>query len=392
MCIRKIALFLVTGILVNCLASTEQDGRGAATANDTEPLESIGEDTATVSTSIPKQSDWVNQGVVLTNGGPGSWDARLYGQISPCAVVKIDGTYFLYYIGADGDRSSDGGPRHRALGVATSLDGINFSKYGANPIITYLPHNNEEEGVFSCGATQDENGDVILYYGALRAPNQTSGSVDIDIRMARSKDGCSFGNDTLILRQLSDELTPVGTFHSNGTWYVFYLGPLRGGAGSVRMLSGSQPDELPNSTMALLAGQYRGGGDSVLLTPSQIALFLLREGSGQLSIEVRTASTSSPENLSDPIEEYDFGSTWKHITIFLDAEMKTWFMYQRSRAGNEIIVRTAPAVTPVESAQPRQYSSQPVGPLAEEHGQQPMITLEAVSYLPLITRGALCAG
>ena len=37
---------------------------------------------------IPKQADWSDHGVVLTQGAPGSWEIRLGGMISPCSVVK----------------------------------------------------------------------------------------------------------------------------------------------------------------------------------------------------------------------------------------------------------------------------------------------------------------
>ena len=71
---------------------------------------------------LPAQPDWQYQGVVIRPGNTGTWDVRLSGMITPCAVVKKDDTYFLYYLGADGNRTeaynNDGGPRHRALGIA----------------------------------------------------------------------------------------------------------------------------------------------------------------------------------------------------------------------------------------------------------------------------------
>ena len=121
--------------------------------------------------SIPKDSDWTDEGTVLEKGGPGSWELRLGGAISPGAMVKKNGTYFLYYIGANGDRSSDKGPRHRALGVATSMDGIHFVKHTGNPIIKFLPHHNEEEGIFSVATMIDTDGTVLLFYGAMDAGN-----------------------------------------------------------------------------------------------------------------------------------------------------------------------------------------------------------------------------
>ena len=94
--------------------------------------------------ALPKESDWTDHGIVTEAGPTGSWDVRL-SAISPCTVVKKNEIYFLYYIGADGDRATDGGPRHWALGEITSTDGIHFTNYSTNPIITQGSHNNEEE-------------------------------------------------------------------------------------------------------------------------------------------------------------------------------------------------------------------------------------------------------
>jgi len=149
---------------------------------------------------IPTQADWTDHGVVVSEGSKGSWDVRLGGAISPSSVVKKDGVYYLYYIGADGNRSADGGPRHRALGVATSTDGINFTKYSGNPVITHLPHNNQEEGIFSAGATLDGNGDIVVYYGALWASNSTTENVDIYIGLAVSSDGLNFTDKGYVRR------------------------------------------------------------------------------------------------------------------------------------------------------------------------------------------------
>jgi hypothetical protein len=124
--------------------------------------------------AIPRADEWSREQVVLAAGSEGSWDARLYGQISPCTVVKKNGTWFLYHIGADGDRTTDGGPANRALGVATSKDGIHFKKFEGNPVLTHQPQNNQEEGVFSAGSVLDKNGDILLFYGATLASNPTT--------------------------------------------------------------------------------------------------------------------------------------------------------------------------------------------------------------------------
>ena len=59
-------------------------------------------------------------------------------------------------------------------------------------------------------------------------------------------------------------------------------------------------------------------------------------------IEIRTASLSAPAQLSNPIETYDYKSTLKGQTVFLDTELGKWFMYYLSSDGANIRVKTAP--------------------------------------------------
>jgi hypothetical protein len=89
---------------------------------------------------IPAPGDWTNRGStgLSASGVLNQWNYRIDGAISPCAAVKRGSTYYLYYIGADGNRSSDGGPRRRALGVATSSNGLSFTNSGNNPVVTHI--------------------------------------------------------------------------------------------------------------------------------------------------------------------------------------------------------------------------------------------------------------
>lgn len=298
---------------------------------------------------IPRQSDWTDRGTILTPGPAGSWEVRLNGMITPCTVAKKNGTYYLYYLGADGNRSTDGGPRHRALGVATSTDGINFTKFGGNPIHTYLPNNNEEEGIFSGASTIDANGDILLHYAAMDAGNSTSTSVDSDGRAARTSNGTSLtdlGVDVLSSRNNSlwgsgDELFPVGSFRNGSTWYLYYIAKGNGAFWDLGLAWGSSPTNMPNSQSVITSGSYIiGGCDPVFLDANTIALFVLRDFNTR-TIEVRTASVSSPASLSSPVETYNFSDV-SHNTVFLDQAAGTWFMYYINRAGDRIGVMTAP--------------------------------------------------
>jgi len=260
--------------------------------------------------NVPKDADWMGRGVVLSAGGSGSWDVRLTGALSPCTVVKKDGTYFLYYIGADGNRSTDGGPRHRALGVATSEDGLHFTKYGGNPILTYLPHNNEEEGIFSAGAFLDDNSEIVLYYSALDAGSSTSTTVDSDVRLAVSSNGLSFADKGDVLSHADsrvwgygDELFPVGAFREGSTHYVYYIA--KGYSGvywDLALAQGSSRNSIDGNTQKVLdaGSNYFKSGCPMRLSTSKIVVSLCRN----TTTEQRTASISSPHKLSSPVQTY----------------------------------------------------------------------------------------
>jgi cysteine-rich repeat protein len=309
---------------------------------------------------IPKQSDWVDRGVVLSAGPPGSWDVKITA-FSPCAVVKRDGTYFLYYIGADGARIDDGDARHRALGVATSVDGVTFTKYSGNPVITFLPHAggdplyHEEEGVFSCGATRDGD-EVLLYYGAMTA--FAPSLVNDDARLAVSRNGLDFRDLGIVIDHADpsvwghgDELDPLGVFQADGNWYVYYSvadgfdfsgNRLRWEIG---LASGPTRDRLPNTGPVLTGGDdLVGGGDPIWIGPDRIALFLIRLNStGQTYIEVHTASSNAADELSGALEIYDFPDH-RQSTVYLDEETHTWFLYYRGVTGDYINLKTAAVV------------------------------------------------
>jgi predicted GH43/DUF377 family glycosyl hydrolase len=63
---------------------------------------------------------------VLSPGNYGAWDAS---SVGPGAIIKENGEYKMYYVGwADQNSNWD-------IGLATSTDGINWTKYAGNPIL-----------------------------------------------------------------------------------------------------------------------------------------------------------------------------------------------------------------------------------------------------------------
>jgi hypothetical protein len=290
----------------------------------------------------PEAGEWVDRGTILEAGS--GWDLRLTGAISPCTVIKKDGLFYLYYIGADGDRSTDGGPRHRALGVATSQDGITFTKYQGNPVITYLPHNNEEEGVFSAAGMVDTNGDVVIYYGALHASNSTTEQVDIYITLATSSDGLNFDNrgsrGEFAFAPDGDEVDPIGVMRDQDTWYVYYINN-RGW--KLNLAAGSSMNRLEDlGSVSGTGGTAKGGGDPLFINESEFVSFVDHYDSKD-PLVVR-GSLNSPRELTQ-VDRYDWGSdTHNHSATYLDSETGNWYMYYQNKGSNSIGVKIAPVV------------------------------------------------
>ena len=207
-------------------------------------------------------------------------------------------------------------------------------------MITHLPHNNQEEGVFSAAATRDSNGDIVLYYGALWAADSTTENVDIYFDLATSTDGLNFNNPPGYVRQNTGrEEDPVGVLRANGNWYVYFIDNESGW--DLKLLSGPARDILTSLTSLLTSGtDIIGGGDPAPIAPDRVALFLVRDFK-TWQVEVRTAPVSAPHQLSAPVETYDFPNML-HSLVYLDLETNTWFMYYLNGAGDGIGVKTAP--------------------------------------------------
>jgi beta-1,2-mannobiose phosphorylase / 1,2-beta-oligomannan phosphorylase len=61
---------------------------------------------------------------VLTPGGVNEWDSRIVGW---CEVLQKDGIFYMWYNGAAGNH-------WEGIGLATSFDGIHWTKYADNPV------------------------------------------------------------------------------------------------------------------------------------------------------------------------------------------------------------------------------------------------------------------
>lgn len=334
---------------------------------------------AVAQVAIPSGADWTNRGRIHTQGEPGEWDAYMPGNLaSPGGVVKLDGTYYLYYVGGDGERPLRGneGPAHRKVGVLTSSDGIHFKEHPSNPILAYSPFGCDEEGIFSVAPVLHQ-GRIYLYYGAMHALNRSPNcaSVDSSIRVAVSTDGVTFSRDEELVNGRTDactgcgtkEIYPIGAFRraTDGSWFVYY----NDGAPSwdLYLIQGAAYNDLSigeATDRRVLAHDDHlwNMGPPARVGPGRLALFIGEHPGGAPSraIKVYTIDVNDPFTMGEaPDEIYDsrdpaFADSMMAST-YLDAT--DWKMYYAgcqsgpcpTGATDEYNVRTAPRVETVEA-------------------------------------------
>jgi hypothetical protein len=304
--------------------------------------------------SIPSEADWLEVGVVLEAGPQGSWDHYLAGASSPSTVIQHDGIWWLYYGGADGMRDDGDGPRNRAIGVATSRDGVRFTKYGDMPVMSHTPTGLQEEGANSAAVSITSDGSFVMHYGA--ATQFRPDSIHADIRVARSSDGRNYEDVGLALSYedrsvygFGDELFPVASYHHEGTWYVFYL---PNGSPQGRDLAVAWgPDALRLEQSALVLDGSRKYparcGANVVVLDDHVIVFVQRNWKPDIRAEVRIAPVEAPWKLGPPLRIWDgplFREQTKFFTVTLDRARQTWLLY-RLDWNRRFVLHAAPAGT-----------------------------------------------
>ena len=298
--------------------------------------------------SIPSRSDWsIPKEITGLRLGPQkSWDDFHPGAITPCTIVNLSGIYYLYYIGSDGKRDHDNGPAHRKLGLATSSNGIDFIKYDGNPILSWSPMNNDEEGIFGAKALLID-GKIYLYINTISARNATTDQVWADVHLVISADGKHFSKPILVLDHnnadvagYGDELGPTGIMHKDGKWSLYYFAKGLGvSSWGLCLATGDSPTVFGNTKALIDKKAFFGtGGDVHWLSNNKIAMFFQKRNDWD-RIEVYTAPAGSPDKLTK-VRTWDSFVYKEGITVFLDKRAGKWFMYNSK--GGKMFVRIAP--------------------------------------------------
>jgi hypothetical protein len=295
---------------------------------------------------IPEPSDWVDHGPILEKGKKGDWDYLLYGAFTG-TVVKKDGTFYLYYQGAKDYSEKYGTVTYRGIGVATSQDGIHFTKFPDNPVLTWYPNNWLEEGAVSGGATLIPFGEIVMYYGA--NTKKTKMTVNADGRLAVSADGLNFSDHGVVLDHKNkaiwgsgDELFPIIAFQARENWYVYFIPNGTQHKGKLGLAWGSRRNGLQNTGPVLANGKtvnVWGMGGYAKIGTNTYALFL--NNVRKRTMEVRFAPIDNPDRISKPVQKYSF-EDFMQGTVFLDNQTNTWFMFYRAKNGGRYHAKSAP--------------------------------------------------
>jgi hypothetical protein len=290
--------------------------------------------------AIPAITDWVDCGTVLLSGTPDEWDRYLWGGFA-ASVLKRNGEYLLYYQGSDGYHTAGDTVTNRAIGLAMSTDGLRFVKHSGNPVVTFSPRGNHEEGAVSTAPFVDESNRVIMYYGA----NTWAGGdeVNADARLAISEDGRTFTDHGIVLNRTEravwgwgDEIFPVIAFEDGARRVLYYVPNGTRQAGQLGVAWRNDGSGSFRTGPARSAGRpvTAWGPGSVARVGSRVyALFLAYSRGAEAYMEVRTVSPDRPDQLSALVHRYEW-EAFAPMAVLLDEDEGRWLLYYRD-AGHD---------------------------------------------------------
>lgn len=126
--------------------------------------------------TAPNPTDWTkyNASPVLSGGGSGQFDAE---SVFKPIVIKRDSMYQMWYSGSDGNKSN--------TGYATSFDGINWSKYENNPVLSTGQGSAWDSNVANASTVLYHDGKYRMWYHG----NNIRAFADLKIGYAESLNG-----------------------------------------------------------------------------------------------------------------------------------------------------------------------------------------------------------
>ncbi len=161
---------------------------------------------------------------VLQVGISSAWDN---GFLEGPSVIKDGNLYKMWYCGYDAVADGNGTDGNANIGYATSTDGINWTKYAGNPIITTVANTWESINVQDPHVIKQDN-QYYMWYGG----GSSDSSYNQEVGFALSSDGISWtkspANPVLTRGNIGDWDSNLSSFPSvlldNGQYKMWYTG------------------------------------------------------------------------------------------------------------------------------------------------------------------------
>ena len=308
---------------------------------------------------IPSMDDWQEVTVAFSHGAEGEWDHYIWGGFAN-SLIKRGNTYYLYYQGATSYDEPCGDVTYRAIGLATSTDGIHWTKSPNNPVITFASPGRMMEGATSSAAWVGADGRIYIYYGANSAISSTC-FVRANARLAVSEDGEHFQDLGEVLSSSNpnvwgagDEIFPVGAYSHNGKWMMFYIPNGVSVAAKLGVAIGDRYDTFTQSVGVNNSSIPAWGPVSVILNGTNSVLFTNPNGvSGPINVYRFKANNPSSVSLYD---SYQLPNC-RQASVLYESSIGRWLMACRDSAAEQYIIRQAnlsgtPIVTPTYTPSP----------------------------------------
>jgi predicted GH43/DUF377 family glycosyl hydrolase len=162
---------------------------------------------------------WSKQGVVMTPGGTSSWERD---EVSPNSILFENGVYRLWYHGGGYFDTATSQIRRGAalIGYATSTDGVNWTKYANNPVLSLGASGAFDDEQVAEPRVLNLGGSYRMYYTGANVSSQRK-----SLGMATSLDGITWTKDS---RNPILDTTRWGNFwggaffNENGVWQLWH--------------------------------------------------------------------------------------------------------------------------------------------------------------------------
>ena len=317
--------------------------------------------------NIPENlSGWTERGTVLQADSGITWENQ--NQIAVAGVEKVGDTYYLFYLaGFDGCWNADGDSNHQSLGLATSSDGVNFTKHSGNPVLKphdFVPVSSEEEGIRTAYVRYLPSQGKFYGYFGVESPAGTNScpfgggsgcscdiGVDAEVFLSTSSNGTNWNIDGKVngtYSQVGNEVYASGWIF-DGNSINMYVTTAEGGQNKA---AAKGIDPLNLSELGGVAGlDFGWSGVDVYLHDDKNTVTLMYEPSGGaghsgINNDNLYFATSSLNDITTITNERVITTSGDERNIILKDgnEWKWYYSDETDEYNNNIKLRTHPVI------------------------------------------------